>query len=162
MWRTRRRSDKEDPTSFFVFTDQQRPTALGCAGAEDVKTPNLDLFASQGTRFTNAVCNTPACSPARATIMTGRHVPGHGIVTNDIPLKTDMPHLARELSRAGYRCGYIGKWHLDEADRAIFIPPGPRRRGFDDFRAVANCTHAYMAAHYYLNDDPKPCAGWVD
>jgi arylsulfatase A-like enzyme len=144
------------PNILFVFTDQQRSTALGCAGAEDVRTPNLDRFAAQGTRFTNAISNTPVCSPARGTILTGRHVFGHGLVTNDIPMRTDIPHVAQELNRAGYRCGYIGKWHIDEADRAIFVPPGPRRRGFDDFWAVANCTHSYNDSHYYLNDDPAP------
>jgi arylsulfatase A-like enzyme len=146
----------ERPNILFVFTDQQRSTALGCCGAEDVRTPNLDRFASQGTRFVNAISNTPVCSPARGTILTGRHVLGHGLVTNDIPMRTDIPHVAQALNQAGYRCGYIGKWHVDEADRAIFIPPGPRRRGFDDFWAVANCTHDYNGAHYYLNEDPAP------
>lgn len=144
------------PDILFVFTDQQRSTALGCAGAEDVRTPHLDRFAGQGTRFTNAVANTPVCSPARATILTGRHVLGHGLVINDIPLRTGLPCLAETLNRAGYRCGYIGKWHLEGPDRGAFVPPGPRRRGFDDFWAVANCTHDYHAAHYYLNDDPEP------
>lgn len=144
------------PNILFVFTDQQRSTALGCAGAEDVVTPNLDRFAAQGIRFTNAVANTPVCSPARATILSGRHVFGHGLVTNDIPMRTDIPHIAGEFTSAGYRCGYIGKWHIDEGDRGVFIPPGPRRRGFDDFWAVANCTHDYNGSHYYLNDDPAP------
>lgn len=144
------------PNIVFLFTDQQRSTALGCAGVEEVRTPHLDALAAQGTRFTNAVSNTPACAPARASLLTGLHVLSHGVVTNDIPLRTDVPHLAQCLNAAGYRCGYIGKWHVDEPDRGVFIPPGPRRRGFDDFWAVANCNHAYNDAHYYLNDDPEP------
>lgn len=144
------------PNILFVFTDQQRSTALGCAGVEDVHTPHLDRFAKQGTRFTHAVANTPSCSPARATILTGRHAMNHGLVINDLPLRADLPHLAQGLNSVGYRCGYIGKWHVDGADRGGFIPPGPRRRGFDDFWAVANCTHNYNAAHYYLGDDPEP------
>ena len=80
----------------------------------------------------------------------------HGLIINDLPLRTDVPHIAQCLNDGGYRCGYIGKWHVDGRDRGGFIPPGPRRRGFDDFWAVANCTHNYDAAHYYLNDDPEP------
>jgi len=144
------------PNILFVFTDQQRSTAMGCAGVEHVHTPHLDRLAGQGTRFTNAVANTPSCSPARATILTGKHAMNHGLLVNDMPLRTDQPHIAQSLTDAGYRCGYIGKWHVDGEDRGGFIPPGPRRRGFDDFWAVANCTHNYHAAHYYLNDDADP------
>jgi len=144
------------PNILFVFTDQQRSTALGCAGVEDVRTPHLDRFAAEGTRFTNAVANTPSCSPARASLLTGLHALHHGLIVNDLPLRTDVPHVAECLNDAGYRCGYIGKWHVDGGDRGGFIPPGERRRGFDDFWAVANCTHNYHAAHYYLNDDPEP------
>ena len=60
------------PNILFVICDQMRSTALGCAGVEKVLTPHLDAFAQQGTRFTNAVSNTPACTPARATLLTGK------------------------------------------------------------------------------------------
>jgi arylsulfatase A-like enzyme len=52
------------------------------------------------------------------------------------------------LKDAGYRTGYIGKWHLDGPQRKGFTPPGPRRQGFD-YWAVANCDHDYMNSHYY-------------
>ena len=71
-----------------------------------------------------------------------------------------MRSIAHCLNDAGYRCGYIGKWHMDGADRGGFIPPGPRRQGFDDFWAVNNCNHQYLNAYYYLNDDPQPV--WID
>lgn len=148
------------PNIILVCADQMRSTALGCAGVEAVRTPNLDAFAGQGSRFTNAVSNTPSCAPARATLLTGLHVLTHRLMNNDMPLRMDVRSLAHGLQDAGYRCGYIGKWHIDEADRGIFIPPGPRRRGFDDYWAVANCEHHYFAAHYYLNDDPEP--RWFD
>ena len=54
------------PNILFVLTDQMRSTAMGCAGVEKVYTPNLDSLAAQGTRFTNAISNTPACAPAFA------------------------------------------------------------------------------------------------
>ena len=137
-----------------------RSTAIGCAGVEDVLTPRLDRFATEGTRFTNAISNTPLCCPARASLLTGLHVLQHRVVNNDILMDTSLPTLAHALTRAGYRCAYIGKWHLDDADRGICIPPGPRRRGFDDFWATSNCNHEYNGAFYYLNDETEP--RWFD
>jgi len=59
------------------------------------------------------------------------------------------------LGAAGYRCGYIGKWHLGGIPRSRFIPPGPERLGFDDFWASWNCSHDYFAARYH-RDTPEP------
>ena len=73
----------DKPNILFVLTDQMRSTAMGCSGVEKVHTPNLDRLASQGTRFTNAISNTPACAPARATIFTGLHVLSHELVNNE-------------------------------------------------------------------------------
>jgi arylsulfatase A-like enzyme len=148
------------PNIVYVFADQMRSTAMGCAGVEPVCTPHLDAFAAEGTRFTNAVSNTPICSPSRATLITGLHPLSHGLVNNDVPLRTDVRGIAHCLNDAGYRCSYVGKWHMDCADRGAFIPPGPRRQGFDDAWAVANCNHAYQQAYYYRDDDPEPV--WID
>ena len=148
------------PNIIFVMTDQMRATAMGCSGIEKVYTQNLDEFASQGTRFTRAISNTPACSPARASVLTGLHTISHKVVNNDKPIDVNLKTIAKCLNEVGYKCGYIGKWHLDCADRGMFIPPGPRRMGFDDFWAGVNCNHDYMNAYYYCNDDPNPI--WID
>lgn len=148
------------PNLLFVFADQMRSTALGCAGIEKVKTPNFDLFARQGTRFTNAISNTPACTPARASLLTGLHAMTHGLIGNDLKLNPDLPTIADSLNGAGYKCGYIGKVHLDGPERTAFAPPGPKRHGFNDFWAAAECNHRYSDAYYYLNDDPEP--RWFD
>lgn len=143
------------PNILYILTDQMRSTALGAAGVESIKTPNLDRLAAEGSRFTNAVANTPACAPSRGTIFTGLHVLSHGVVNNDLRVKNDGPAFARCLRDAGYKCGYIGKWHLDGGPRSAFTPPGPRRLGFDDFWAVANCSHDYLRSYYY-KDEPEP------
>ncbi len=132
-----------------------RSTAIGCAGVEKVKTPALDRLAAEGTRFTNAVANSPSCAPSRATIFTGLHTLSHGVVNNELQVCNDGPTFAGALRDNGYQCGYIGKWHLDGGPRTAFTPPGPRRLGFDDYWAVANCTHDYMSSFYYT-DEPKP------
>lgn len=143
------------PNILYILTDQMRSTALGCAGVEKIATPHLDRLASGGTRFTNAVANTPSCAPSRGSIFTGLHTLDHGVVNNELQVKTDGPSFAGTLRDCGYKCGYIGKWHLDGGPRTGFTPPGPRRLGFDDYWAVANCTHNYMQGFYY-NDEPEP------
>ncbi len=144
------------PNILFILTDQMRSTAMGCAGVEKVRTPNLDRLADEGTRFTNAIANTPSCAPSRASLLTGLHVLSHGVINNELQVKLGTCTLAGSLRDNGYKCGYIGKWHIDGGSREQFTPPGPRRLGFDDYWAVANCTHDYMHAFYYENDDPKP------
>ena len=148
------------PNIIVVMTDQMRSTAMVCASVESVKTPALDRFAGQGTRFVNAVSNTPACTPARASFLTGKHVLSHGLVNNDMQLGHDHRTLAHCLNDAGYRCGYIGKWHIDGVNRGAFIPPGPRRQGFDDFWAGTECNHRYFQGYYYGDDTQGPV--WLD
>ncbi|MBK1879638.1 sulfatase family protein [Pelagicoccus mobilis] len=149
-------SDKQKrPNILYILTDQMRSTAMGCVGVEKIETPHLDKLASEGTRFTNAVANTPSCAPSRGTIFTGLHTLAHGVVNNEVRVKNDGPSFAGALTAEGYKCGIIGKWHLDGGARTDFTPPGPRRLGFDDYWAVANCTHNYLKGFYY-NDEPKP------
>ena len=62
---------KARPNILYIITDEMRSTAMGYAGVEKVMTPNLDRLASEGTRFTNAITNTPVCSAARASLLTG-------------------------------------------------------------------------------------------
>lgn len=144
------------PNIVVVLADQLRGADLGVAGNPDVQTPNLDRFASQGVRLTHAYANTPVCTPSRATMLTGLYPTHHRVVGNDLPLPVGTPSIGSIVSEAGYRTGYIGKWHLDGVPREKFTPPGPRRHGFE-FWAAYNCSHAYFDAAYY-RDDPEPVA----
>ncbi len=137
-----------------IFGDQHRGEALGCAGNPDVQTPTLDRLAAEGVRFTHAYANTPVCTPSRGSLLTGQWPHRHRALSNDLPLDAGphTPTIARSLRMAGYRCGYIGKWHLGGWPRGRFIPPGPERLGFDDFWAAWNCAHRYFEPQYHLND----------
>jgi arylsulfatase A-like enzyme len=120
------------PNVLFVFSDQHRASALGCSAAgEEVRTPSFDGFAGEGTRFANAVSNTPVCCPARASLMTGKYGHHTGVVTNRVyPEPGRHRYLAEVFRASGYRCGYVGKWHLGE----VATDPGdPRRLGFHDY-----------------------------
>lgn len=72
---------------------------------------------------------------------------------NDLPLPTDIPTLGTIARDAGWRTGYVGKWHLDGLPRSKFTPPGTRRGGFD-YWAAYNCTHDYFHPRYY-RDAPE-------
>ena len=61
----------ERPNIIYIMTDQQWSGAMSCAGNEDLHTPNMDLLAQRGVRFTNAYCAMPLSGPSRAAMFTG-------------------------------------------------------------------------------------------
>ena len=143
------------PNVLFILPDQMRAQALGCMGNRDVRTPHLDRLASQGVLFQNTLANTPVCCPARAILMTGQYCHQNGMVANDLRLRESHVTLAKVLRGAGYRTGFIGKWHLDGGKRLPgFVPPGPRRQGFE-FWAANECSHRHFETQYF-RDSPKP------
>lgn len=100
------------PNILLICTDQQRFDAVGCYGNEDIETPNLDRLAGQGVLFENCYVQNPVCSPSRASLMTGRYVPSHGLHANGVDLPEDQELFSRRLADAGYDCGLVGKLHL--------------------------------------------------
>ncbi len=136
------------PNLVYVFADQHRAASLGCYGDAQVRTPNMDKLASQGMRMTAAISNTPVCCPYRASLMTGMNCPHNGVLANSL-LKRFRPEPARSFGatfrKAGYKCGYVGKWHLGSVD----IDPGPRRLGFDDYWAANVSEHNYYKWRYH-------------
>lgn len=146
------------PSLLFLFGDEHRGQALGCAGNPDVRSPELDALAAEGVVFRNAYANTPVCTPSRGSLLTGQWPLWHRAVSNDLPVASDpqTPAIARALRAAGYRCGYVGKWHLGGWPRDRFTPPGPGRLGFDDLWAAWECHHQYFQPRYHLNDSPQP------
>ena len=72
----------------------------------------MAAMAAQGAEFTHAISNYPVCSPHRAILMTGRWPYQQGIIDNNIDLDPGQPTLGKVFQGAGYRTGYIGKWHL--------------------------------------------------
>jgi arylsulfatase A-like enzyme len=143
------------PNILFVMPDQWRGMDLGFLGDTPVRTPSLDRLARQGVVFTSAVANSPVCTAARASLLTGQYAHSVGMAVNDLPLSSDANGIAKMLGRAGYYTGLIGKWHLEGGPRLPgFVAPGPRRQGFD-FWAASICNHDYFR-QIYFRDDPSP------
>ena len=122
---------QKQPNILFIFTDQHRLSALGAYGNTPCKTPNIDRLAKEGVLFRNAYTTCPVCSPARASVMTGKFPHAHGITTNihevgcsvhELENSSDL--LSRRLEKAGYSLGYTGKWHLGTDFKETYFGTG--------------------------------------
>ncbi len=110
----------ETPNILWICTDQQRYDTIGALENPYVSTPNIDSLVADGVAFTHAYCQSPICTPSRASFLTGMypsatHVNGNG---NDCFPET-YPLITRTLADIGYDCGLIGKLHLASAFRRI-------------------------------------------
>lgn len=138
---------KKKPNIIFILTDDQGAWAMHCAGTPELYTPNLDRIASKGMRFDNFFCASPVCSPARASLLTGKMPSAHGVHDWIRSGNVDREKFAvqgREnpygtgydmeekpvgyldgqtaytdyLAENGYTCALAGKWHLGDSVRA--------------------------------------------
>ncbi|RZU42181.1 sulfatase family protein [Edaphobacter modestus] len=141
------------PNVLVLLPDQWRAQSVGCFGNEEVHTPHLDQLAAEGALLQNVIANSPVCCPARAVILSGTYASTNGMVANDLRLRQNVPSVAESFAKAGYRTAYIGKWHLDGGPRDPgFVPPGPRRHGFE-FWAANECSHKPYGNPYF-HDTP--------
>lgn len=148
------------PNVVFLLTDQWRAQATGYAGDPNARTPVLDALASQSTNFTNAVSGLPLCCPARASLITGQYPLKHGVFINDVQLKPNTDTLGEAFKKAGYRTGYIGKWHLHGSPDGRYgrrnkYVPADQRFGFDYWKGN-EVDHEYNHERYFTGDDPTP------
>ncbi|MGM0492596.1 MAG: sulfatase-like hydrolase/transferase [Armatimonadota bacterium] len=132
----------------FILTDDQGAWAMGCAGNDEIQTPNLDRLAAEGTRFDNFFCTCPVSSPARSSILTGRIPSQHGV--HDYIKRGDWPRGGENerpieylaglsattdlLAADGYACGVSGKWHMGA--------PATPQKSFSYWRP-------FRGGHYY-------------
>jgi len=138
------------PNVLFVFSDQQHARTVSAYGGTPVQTPAADRIGAEGCRFDQAISAYAVCSPYRGMLMSGKYPMRNGVVGNDTPLSDGLPTFGTLFRDAGYRTGYIGKWHL-ETTRDGFVPHA-RRQGFEDFWAVHSCNHDHFNSPYYRND----------
>ena len=108
------------PNILWICTDQQRYDTIGALGNPHVSTPNIDRLVAEGVAFTRAYCQSPICTPSRASFMTGMyastvHVNGNG--NSHFP--EDPSLITRLLADVGYDCGLIGKLHLAGASGRV-------------------------------------------
>ncbi len=100
------------PNILFIMSDQQRWDSLGCYGADWVKTPALDALALEGVVHERCYCNNPICTPSRASLMTGKELPGHGVFRLFDNLPTNEVMFTERLRKLGYETALFGKLHV--------------------------------------------------
>ena len=104
----------QSPNILLIFTDQQTPRALSCAGNPHLQTPNMDALAARGIRFENCYCAAPVCGPSRSALATGLMPHQTGLIAHG---ETPDPNIATFgvwLREAGYDTAWTGKWHVTE------------------------------------------------
>ena len=128
------------PNVLLILVDDLGCRDLSGEGHANHRTPNIDRLRAESVRFTNAACNGPNCSPSRAALVTARHGSRTGVHTvgssrrgkdrdrrleppaNRVRIEEGERTIAETLAGAGYRTGFVGKWHVSD---------DPRTQGFE-------------------------------
>jgi arylsulfatase len=101
------------PNILWYCSDQQRWDTIGALGNPHVHTPNLDRLVREGVAFTHAYCQSPLCTPSRASFLTGQYPSTLHVNTNgNTHFPPDIRLAPRRFANAGYDCGLVGKLHL--------------------------------------------------
>lgn len=128
------------PNIIVIYADDLGYGELGAYGATALKTPNLDMLANGGRRFTNGFATSATCTPSRYALLTGVYpwrnknakiLPG----TAPLIIDTAQATIPKMLKKQGYHTGIVGKWHLGLGTGHVnwneSISPGPNEVGFD-------------------------------
>jgi arylsulfatase A-like enzyme len=135
------------PNVVLFLADDLGCHDLGSWGAADLKTPNIDALASNGTRFTNWYAAAPVCAPSRASLLTGRYPIRCGVPDNGPALSPAEQTIASVLRPAGYATGLFGKWHLGSTPETW-----PNSHGFDRFFGFYSGCIDFFSHRYYWGD----------
>ncbi len=105
------------PNVLLIMTDQQRfDTISAHVNRFGTDTPAMDTMARNGVIFNNMFTTNPICTPARASIFTGRMPSEVGMPGNignpNGPLNQNITTLGHRMQQAGYSTVYHGKSHL--------------------------------------------------
>lgn len=143
----------DKPNFIVILTDDQGYGDIGCFGANDIATPNIDAMARGGIKLTSFYA-APVCAPSRAQLMTGSYSERVSHSFNPIPHDTRGLHpneitVAELLKKANYSTKLIGKWHL--GDHEDFLP---RKQGFDEFFGIPYSND--MWPYYYGHKGNHP------
>jgi arylsulfatase A-like enzyme len=130
------------PNIVYIYADDLGYGDVSCYGATKITTPNIDMLASRGIRFTNAHSSSATCTPSRYSFITGQYAwrrddtkiaPGNASLIIDV----STPTLPAMLQQQGYTAGAVGKWHLGLGPASTGpdwnqeVKPGPNEVGFN-------------------------------
>jgi len=153
------RSAESRPNIIYLMLDEWGYFESGHMGHKELLTPNIDRFAAEGMRFTNAYAGAPVCGPTRSVLLTGLHSGHTSMRANggSAPIRADEPTLASMLKPLGYATGGFGKWGIGGRGTSGV----PEKHGFDEFFGYYDQVHAHTFYPRYLirNSEEVPLAG---
>jgi alpha-L-rhamnosidase len=111
--------ENQKPNIIFILTDDQRWSALGYAGNESIRTPQMDELAEQGCYFSTAMVTTPICAASRASIFSGLHERTHKYTFQTGEIRTEYMEdsYPLKLREAGYHTGFYGKFGVNYSEK---------------------------------------------
>ncbi|KAH3767819.1 Arylsulfatase precursor [Pelomyxa schiedti] len=125
--------------NFVVFFADDLGSDLGDV-SPTVFTPNIDRMRSEGMKLSQWYAPAVVCTPARATLLTGRYALRSGMTDNlmrvlECDAAGGLPEnettFATHLKTKGYATAAIGKWHLGQREEYL-----PTNRGFDYYYGI--------------------------
>ena len=145
-----------NPNIVIIMADDLGYGDISCYGSTTIHTPNLDLLAANGIKFTDYHSNGSVCSPTRAALMTGKYQQRTGVggvITakshRTVGLNLNEITIAEEFKKHGYNCGMFGKWHLGYSKEH-----NPTLQGFDTYTGFVSGNidyHAHIDQEGYLD-----------
>jgi arylsulfatase A-like enzyme len=164
------------PNIIFILIDDLGWKDVGCMGSRYYQTPHIDRLAADGMLFQIAYSASPVCSPSRGAFLSGKMPARTGLSNvfnvgsmdadgdwHEIskPERGNIQHfealnrhvlpleevtVAEALRDAGYKTGFLGKWHCGYHERFW-----PDKQGFDvaeGFRTVPSGTRGHFGKSY--------------
>ncbi|MEA1896358.1 MAG: sulfatase-like hydrolase/transferase [Bacteroidota bacterium] len=130
---TSKNDEINKPNIVLIFMDDMGYADVGCFGATDYQTPNIDQLAKQGMRFTDFYVSQAVCSASRASLLTACYSERVGIQGalnsySNIGINSDETIIPEILKEVGYATGIFGKWHLGHHKEFL-----PLQHGFDEY-----------------------------
>jgi arylsulfatase A-like enzyme len=124
------------PNIILMMSDDHGWEETGYNGHPHVKTPVLDEMAATGLKFERFYAAHMSCSPTRASFLTGRHPNRMGTFAPGWSLRPEETTIAHLLSKAGYHCMHLGKWHVGAVK--VGSPVNPGAMGFHEWLSHDN------------------------
>ncbi|OGV40053.1 MAG: sulfatase [Lentisphaerae bacterium GWF2_45_14] len=166
------------PNILLITSDQHHWNAVGYNNNE-VKTPNIDRLAKEGTAFNRAYCPNPTCTPTRASIISGRYPSQHGAYSLGTKLPESEHCVGDDFNASGYRTALIGKAHFQQllsTEKYPSLESNPFMQdlefwkkfngpfyGFEHVELARNHADEYhVGQHYALWMEEKGFKSWRD
>ena len=142
--------DAERPNILWICTDQQRFDTISALNNTQLDTPNIDKLVASGVAFERAYCQSPICTPSRASFLTGMYPSSvRGCSNGNDYWAEAAPLVTTLLSDAGYDCALAGKLHLAGAYGRI--EPRPKHDGYRLFHWSHDPEDQWEAGHAYAD-----------